>query len=417
MNSKKNILQQKLRNHELPVDKSFWAEMEARLQRRKRSKIVPLWWTSGIAAAVAAFVLLFAPQSENDVQIADFKENKTHEHENNSLLDENADIFSHRDTDTQKNNIAKKDTSHLYTPAPVQKEDENQSITDTITKIDNASKVANIAEAANKTSDKQEVTELKPQKSLADYEREKGKRSGKKTARKQQTLALAMNFGYGSVASDFTEGRTNIPSRAPAFAGEANGIQTGLNNAIASESLKELLAEYPQSTYLPPLSVGLSVRKRVTEYFSVETGLIYTYLQTKFNDENKWLQQRATLQLHYLGVPLNAVYTLVNSRAWSLYASVGGTLEKGLWLDYEKITTYVLALDEDEQQHLAGKVAGLQWSASASVGAAVNLTKNFSIYFEPRIAYYFENEQPVSIRTDVPLHIGLNAGLRFSINN
>jgi len=53
---------------------------------------------------------------------------------------------------------------------------------------------------------------------------------------------------------------------------------------------------------------------------------------------------------------------------------------------------------------------------TAAMGVDVTLVKNFSIYFEPRVGYYFRNIQPLSIRTASPLSVELNAGLRMTIN-
>jgi len=36
------------------------------------------------------------------------------------------------------------------------------------------------------------------------------------------------------------------------------------------------------------------------------------------------------------------------------------------------------------------------------------------LYVEPRFSYYFDNNQPVSIRTDRPVSIGIGGGLRYS---
>ncbi|MDR1652909.1 MAG: PorT family protein [Prevotellaceae bacterium] len=416
MNDKKNILREKLQNHQLPIDDSFWAEMETRLQKRKRSKIVPLWWASGIAATIAALVMLFVPNPDGKQKTSISKKTQDIGNQEN--------IFGNLEPEKKSENKNAELQNYEKAPLPSRfKNSEfaesinNQQIADTIPQGSNVVQVPKQASEKPDKHESPEVTELTPKKTLADYASDKDRQKAPRDARKRQTLSIAMNVGYGSGASDFTEGETSVYSRAPALAGDANGISTGLDNARANESLKKLLAEYPQTTYMPPLTVGLSVRKGITEYLSVETGLIYTYLQTKFSNEtNRHQHGSATLQVHYLGIPLNAVYMLFNHRKWKMYASAGTTLEKGLWLDYEKITTFNFAPDDTERQHLAGKVARLQWSAGASVGAEVNLTKNISAYFEPRIAYYFENEQPLSIRTDSPLHVGLNAGLRFSIN-
>jgi len=421
MNLKNNILQDKLQRHQMPIDDSFWAEMQARLQKEKRRKIIPLWWASGIAAAVAVFLLLAIPKSEQNVEIADSQEFSI----NNQNKQNSSSIPQFPEKQEIKNQI-QKENNVFNISKKIEKNNFNKNITENIADSQQVNKsISDIPKLINekdeiaeqvrndKTENNNNFSELRPKKTLADYEKTDTKNFEKHKSDKRN-FALALNMAYGSSTSDFTDGKTSTPARGPA----KKGTSSGLDNYLASKSLEELLAEYPQTTYLPPLSVGLTVRKHLTDNFSLETGLIYTYLKTKFNNENPWTKQTATLQLHYLGVPLNAVYTLIDNRKWTLYASAGGTVEKGLWLDYEKITTYEYMQDGDfERQHLQDKVGRVQLSANTAIGAAVYLARNFSVYLEPRIGYYFKNQQPVSIRTDSPLHLELSAGMRVMISD
>lgn len=58
-------------------------------------------------------------------------------------------------------------------------------------------------------------------------------------------------------------------------------------------------------------------------------------------------------------------------------------------------------------------ISGVQWSLNGSVGVSYRLYREWSLYLEPRISYYFNNDQPVSIRTENSVIIGLGAGFRF----
>jgi predicted porin len=60
------------------------------------------------------------------------------------------------------------------------------------------------------------------------------------------------------------------------------------------------------------------------------------------------------------------------------------------------------------------KIDGLQWSLNTSFGVDYKLIKNYSIYLEPKVSYYLKNNQPMSARTENPLIIGFNAGIRYS---
>ena len=59
------------------------------------------------------------------------------------------------------------------------------------------------------------------------------------------------------------------------------------------------------------------------------------------------------------------------------------------------------------------KVPGVQWSAAAGLGIEFHLSPLVGLYVDPSLRYYFPGDQPVSIRTQQPLMMGLEAGLRF----
>ena len=48
-----------------------------------------------------------------------------------------------------------------------------------------------------------------------------------------------------------------------------------------------------------------------------------------------------------------------------------------------------------------------------SVGVSYRFYRDWSLYLEPRYSYYFDNNQPVSYRTENMTLIGVGAGVRF----
>ena len=61
------------------------------------------------------------------------------------------------------------------------------------------------------------------------------------------------------------------------------------------------------------------------------------------------------------------------------------------------------------------KNAGLQWSMSRATGFLYDIFRDISTFFEPSVTWYFDNNQPRSARTQQPLVVGFNAGLRFKL--
>jgi hypothetical protein len=164
--------------------------------------------------------------------------------------------------------------------------------------------------------------------------------------------------------------------------------------------------DFSDKTYLAPVSAGFAVARKISPVLSLESGVNYTYLLTMF--KNNTIDSK--LHLHYIGLPVRVVYDFLNNNKWSFYAAAGGMVEKGLWSVYVQnqnnpnsvITTTV-----------SDKINGWQYSVNTSVGGAYNIYKNAAIYFEPKLSYYFDTNQPISIRTVTNVVVGFEGGLRY----
>lgn len=147
-----------------------------------------------------------------------------------------------------------------------------------------------------------------------------------------------------------------------------------------------------------PISAGFSIRKNLPKGFSVETGLVYTFLASDILYEGA--VQETSQKLHYLGIPLRANWNFVDKDKFTFYVSAGGTVEKCV---YGKRGSEDLSIDP------------VQLSVLAAIGAQYNIGKHFGIYLEPGISYFFDDGSGIrTIRTDNPCNFTLQAGLRLS---
>ena len=141
-----------------------------------------------------------------------------------------------------------------------------------------------------------------------------------------------------------------------------------------------------------PVRFGLSLRYRLNDRWSVESGLTYTRLSsditTTIENETSTTEQR----LNYIGLPLNISYNIWKSRNFGLYISAGGMIEKSL------------------------DTSPWQFSLNGAAGAEYKLTDFFSLYAEPGLGYYFKDGSITpTIYKDNPLNFNLSFGLRFSL--
>ena len=168
--------------------------------------------------------------------------------------------------------------------------------------------------------------------------------------------------------------------------------------------------DFDNKEYLPPLTAGLKVRLPFSETWSFETGLQYTFLQTKLSDA-AWSGYSANLQMHYLGLPVGVAAVISKTSKWELYWSGGVVAEKGLYSLYREYRDWGNAVFTTTA---SSGIDGWQWSVYTALGVGYRIDRNLTLYFDPQLSYFFDNDQPLSIRTEMPLSLGLSAGLRFS---
>lgn len=165
-----------------------------------------------------------------------------------------------------------------------------------------------------------------------------------------------------------------------------------------------------------PVKVGLTARYNITGRLGVETGLTYSILSSSVktgNSEtgNNWSTGSQTL--HYLGIPLNISFNILNSRYVNIYVTGGGMMEKSISGSI-KTDEYV---DGKFARTLTAKISpkGLQWSVNAAAGIQANILPQLGFFVEPGVSHHFKNGSRVrSIYTDKPTDFSLGFGLRYS---
>lgn len=160
-----------------------------------------------------------------------------------------------------------------------------------------------------------------------------------------------------------------------------------------------------------PISVGLSVKKHLNNRWALETGLVYTYLESSGEMESNGFQYKARQQVHYLGLPLYASYSLFNNNRWDVYLNGGFMAEVGL-AGQQRIRMY---MDGDAQSTSYDDLhpKGLLWSTTMGGGVTYYMIDKFGVYLEPGASYYFSNDrQPVTYRTENPWSFNVRLGFR-----
>jgi len=161
-----------------------------------------------------------------------------------------------------------------------------------------------------------------------------------------------------------------------------------------------------------PVSAGIGLRYDINRRWAVGTGVSYSLLSRSFKG-NFTFPSNGTISTasgeienrqHFLGIPVNVYYNVMDSRAIRFYASAGATFERCLSDRYSmnKVT-------------ITENVRGIQVSAAAGLGVEFRITPFLGMYIDPSLRYYFDCGQPVSIRTQQPLLVSLELGFRFGL--
>ena len=180
-----------------------------------------------------------------------------------------------------------------------------------------------------------------------------------------------------------------------------------------------LYEEKPEFSFGLPVSAGVAFRYDFNQRWGIGTGIVYTNLSRSFlatyvevgsdgTITKQPFETDVTNQQHYIGVPVNVFFNIVNTGNWNFHVRLDGMGEK-------LVDNHFLIHDSEGDIHLHQKTEGLQFSTGVGVGLEFKFSPNVGIYIDPTLRYYINGNQPRSIRTIQPLRMDFEAGLRFSL--
>jgi hypothetical protein len=164
-------------------------------------------------------------------------------------------------------------------------------------------------------------------------------------------------------------------------------------------------------THKQPISLGIGVGYALDNRWSLQSGLVYTMLSSKWRTElsNQLYEQ----QLHFAGIPLGISYKIAEWNKFRFYATTGGMVEWNVAGNF-KTESYFIEEKAFRPVKECVRMKELQWSVNERIGATYPVIKFVNAYVEGGANYYFDNKSSIeTIRSDKPFHVSLQAGLRF----
>lgn len=405
-------VRQKLEDHRLPVDMEGWEQIEAKMTGRPRLSV---WRIGGWVTVAAVLALLFLIRLYPTVRIPALDAGSQEEglivEKTNPKKMDTEGLQPDRDgsftipRQTRERMVAHVARKGATVPIPVDVVAWEEVIAE-----EGEVELPPKAEVTHPTAEVPIIQHMGPepekhrtQKLFARADRPKAKGGG---------WQIGANMGTGghlSLGMGLDDTYQNDMSNTPI---DPNVPLPPIPPVVDDEPEVEMGSgpeSFSQADCAPPLSFGITVRKNLNNRIALESGLVYTYLYTKLS-QSRMICGRATLGLHYLGIPVNLVINLWDNPNWNVYVSGGFMIEKGVRSIYH-VEAY--GLDEHKSATHRSGIDRLQWSLNLSVGVSYRFYRNWSLYLEPRYSYYFDNNQPVSYRTENMTLIGVGAGVRF----
>ena len=290
---------------------------------------------------------------------------------------------------------------------------------------------SNMPPSPEKTISEPSVEQVELQKSEAEARQETPNNSpSQRTQPTPQQRTIYAARPPQRVASQQSESRLAANIFASGFSGASDGFASqqlfSLNSALYGSRVEggagdgdEMLQPDASRTisrdvhHHQPIRVGITLRYAFAPRWAVESGLNYSHLRSDVTVGNAKNYYDERTSLHYIGLPVSVVYSLLSTRAVELYVMAGGMVEK--CVSGSLRTNYFVGGEPHNNSHSSVSVGGLQFSANASAGVQLNLSPTVGLYAEPGVGYWFDNGSKVeSIYHDRPLNFNLNLGLRFT---
>lgn len=177
-------------------------------------------------------------------------------------------------------------------------------------------------------------------------------------------LLLAANDGLNNTSSHLY---TNYNSPADYYG--------TINKGYLAEAYSR--ADFKAKHHIP-IRLGLSVQYQLNNRLALTSGISYILLKSEFTIAT--INKRYDQELSYVGIPLGLSWKLWSTEHLNIYLTGGTMLEKCINVD----TT-----QDDIHQN------PWQWSLNTSAGIEYNFTRQFGVYLEPSMGYYFDDRTSI----------------------
>lgn len=407
MNNKdfEHLIQEKLKDHETEVPVGLWESIEKELPRKKVFSL-PVFIRYAAACIIVAVcsvtAYLFLEQSDK-IQIVQNRHSaipqqqppKTEEpniQEAKVSLPHKPLITQSKTTTEKEKNVQKELSEDVVINEFITQQPNNQGKEEKLSKT-----FPSVVKKANNEQKRHpdNISEEEYNRKLKEFEQ-----AGQKEVLTETNFNSQKRNGFslGLLAANALPGSKNT-----------NNQPLTRSSSIMGDELSLFSTPEPlKFTHKTPISVGLTIEKHLGKHWGIESGIVYTLLRSDYKTQS--LSQEGKQELHYIGIPLQAIYRFARAGNFSFYAAAGPKIDFNVSGRRTETARNGIASSNGTEDIRDKKP---QWSLQLRAGAAYAFIPQLELYAEPSMAYYINNKSDIpDLWKDKPLNFIFQVGLR-----
>ena len=407
MNNKdfEHLIQEKLKDHETEVPVGLWESIEKELPRKKVFSL-PVFIRYAAACIIVAVcsvtAYLFLEQSDK-IQIVQNRHSaipqqqppKTEEpniQEAKVSLPHKPLITQSKTTTEKEKNVQKELSENVVINEFITQQPNNQGKEEKLSKT-----FPSVVKKANNEQKRHtdNISEEEYNRKLKEFEQ-----AGQKEVLTETNFNSQKRNGFslGLLAANALPGSKNT-----------NNQPLTRSSSIMGDELSLFSTPEPlKFTHKTPISVGLTIEKHLGKHWGIESGIVYTLLRSDYKTQS--LSQEGKQELHYIGIPLQAIYRFARAGNFSFYAAAGPKIDFNVSGRRTETARNGIASSNGTEDIRDKKP---QWSLQLRAGAAYAFIPQLELYAEPSMAYYINNKSDIpDLWKDKPLNFIFQVGLR-----
>ncbi|MCJ7934110.1 MAG: PorT family protein [Chryseobacterium sp.] len=164
-----------------------------------------------------------------------------------------------------------------------------------------------------------------------------------------------------------------------------------------------------------PVTLGLSLYYNLGKRWGIGTGLNYTKLASELHSGSAANYIKGEQTIHYVGIPVQVNYNVVQKGRFTGYITGGGLVEKPVAGNLT--TSYVVNDEVKESSREKLDTQSLQFSVNTAVGLQLKVIDRLGVYAEPGIGYHFKDNNSLNTAyKEKPLQFNMKFGIRLLLD-